>query len=330
VDSSSLSSRLDPPRFLPSLGAKSGQREVACSRLPTTTAIISIPPQLSPSHIIMAEEKDPFYLRSVIGSSSMWRRISLLIPPSCRIALQQLLVRASFFSGHSKPSSLTRTLTLYSTGHMGQHGHEFLEFEYAQGRLRYANNSNYRNDSLIKKESKSGPLACPLSFSVTVCLGRDENVCRGRSDRGCALARRVTRDEVVESAGRLLEGGCLLHTFLASPKTRTRRGKQRHTCGGCRMVEAGTVGRTRSSGARMRHSVYDRPRTRRMSAGGKSGANRSGDMILASIAHQLVWVPLLLAASRLVHYRCECPLTNTTWSFFQCTLARFSSKRSSG
>lgn len=42
----------------------------------------------------------------------------------------------------------------YYTGHMGQHGHEFLEFEYSQGRLRYANNSNYRNDSLIKKESE--------------------------------------------------------------------------------------------------------------------------------------------------------------------------------
>lgn len=42
---------------------------------------------------------------------------------------------------------------LYSTGHSGKHGHEFLEFEYSHGRLRYANNSNYRNDSLIRKES---------------------------------------------------------------------------------------------------------------------------------------------------------------------------------
>lgn len=41
-----------------------------------------------------------------------------------------------------------------STGHQGQHGHEFLEFEYSRGRLRYANNSNYRNDSLIRKESE--------------------------------------------------------------------------------------------------------------------------------------------------------------------------------
>lgn len=29
----------------------------------------------------------------------------------------------------------------YYTGHQGRHGHEFLEFEYSNGRLRYANNS---------------------------------------------------------------------------------------------------------------------------------------------------------------------------------------------
>ncbi|TIB71066.1 hypothetical protein E3Q19_02526, partial [Wallemia mellicola] len=33
-----------------------------------------------------------------------------------------------------------------------KYGHEFLEFEYTRGRLRYANNSNYRNDELIRKE----------------------------------------------------------------------------------------------------------------------------------------------------------------------------------
>ncbi|KAL8293396.1 hypothetical protein RQP46_000097 [Phenoliferia psychrophenolica] len=46
----------------------------------------------------------------------------------------------------------------YYTGHQGQHGHEFLEFEYSNGRLRYANNSNYRNDSLIRKEMYLSPL----------------------------------------------------------------------------------------------------------------------------------------------------------------------------
>jgi len=46
----------------------------------------------------------------------------------------------------------------YYTGHSGRHGHEFLEFEYSRGRLRYANNSNYRNDSLIRKEMYLSPI----------------------------------------------------------------------------------------------------------------------------------------------------------------------------
>jgi len=36
---------------------------------------------------------------------------------------------------------------------MGRFGHEFLEFEFRpDGKLRYANNSNYKNDSMIRKE----------------------------------------------------------------------------------------------------------------------------------------------------------------------------------
>ncbi|CAK7239159.1 MAG: hypothetical protein STHCBS139747_000587 [Sporothrix thermara] len=44
------------------------------------------------------------------------------------------------------------------SGHSGRFGHEFLEFDFrvvGDGRsaiARYANNSNYRNDSLIRKE----------------------------------------------------------------------------------------------------------------------------------------------------------------------------------
>lgn len=41
-----------------------------------------------------------------------------------------------------------------SAGHQGRHGHEFFEWELSRGRLRYANNSNYRGDSLIRKESE--------------------------------------------------------------------------------------------------------------------------------------------------------------------------------
>ncbi|EZG49313.1 mago nashi-like protein [Gregarina niphandrodes] len=42
----------------------------------------------------------------------------------------------------------------YYVGHRGKFGHEFLEFEIrGDGRLRYANNSNYKNDVMIRKET---------------------------------------------------------------------------------------------------------------------------------------------------------------------------------
>ena len=41
----------------------------------------------------------------------------------------------------------------YYIGHKGRFGHEFLEFEIRDdGRLRYANNSQYKADTLIRKE----------------------------------------------------------------------------------------------------------------------------------------------------------------------------------
>lgn len=41
----------------------------------------------------------------------------------------------------------------YYVGHKGKFGHEFLEFEFRpDGKLRYANNSNYKNDTIIRKE----------------------------------------------------------------------------------------------------------------------------------------------------------------------------------
>ena len=44
-------------------------------------------------------------------------------------------------------------LILYSVGHRGKFGHEFMEFEFSgNGRLQYANNSNYKNDNIIRKE----------------------------------------------------------------------------------------------------------------------------------------------------------------------------------
>merc|ERR1711953_1177171 len=44
----------------------------------------------------------------------------------------------------------------YYVGHKGKFGHEFLEFEFRpDGKLRYANNSNYKNDTMIRKEAYS-------------------------------------------------------------------------------------------------------------------------------------------------------------------------------
>ncbi|KAL3711716.1 hypothetical protein TMatcc_000407 [Talaromyces marneffei ATCC 18224] len=57
----------------------------------------------------------------------------------------------------------------YYSGHSGRFGHEFLEFDFrtlGDGRsasARYANNSNYRNDSLIRKESEA-----PLFYSIAM------------------------------------------------------------------------------------------------------------------------------------------------------------------
>ncbi|KAI8430204.1 hypothetical protein MSG28_000552 [Choristoneura fumiferana] len=46
----------------------------------------------------------------------------------------------------------------YYVGHRGKFGHEFLEFEFRpDGKLRYANNSNYKNDTMIRKEAYLHP-----------------------------------------------------------------------------------------------------------------------------------------------------------------------------
>ena len=63
----------------------------------------------------------------------------------------------------------------YYVGHKGKFGHEFLEFEFRpDGKMRYANNSNYKNDTMIRKEAYvnrcvlSGSL---FSYSSTIEIG---------------------------------------------------------------------------------------------------------------------------------------------------------------
>eukprot|EP00051_Salpingoeca_urceolata_P007073 m.93911 g.93911 ORF g.93911 m.93911 type:complete len:151 (-) comp15107_c1_seq1:27-479(-) len=46
----------------------------------------------------------------------------------------------------------------YYVGHKGKFGHEFLEFEFRpDGKMRYANNSQYKNDTMIRKECFVSP-----------------------------------------------------------------------------------------------------------------------------------------------------------------------------
>merc|ERR1711936_677276 len=67
--------------------------------------------------------------------------------------------------GHKTIRALPTTLRMsndfylrYYVGHKGKFGHEFLEFEFRpDGKLRYANNSNYKNDTMIRKEAYVSP-----------------------------------------------------------------------------------------------------------------------------------------------------------------------------
>lgn len=57
-----------------------------------------------------------------------------------------------------------------SVGHIGKYGHEFLEFEVKNdGRLRYANSSNYKSDVLIRKEGKRDEKLNELKVEVVLC-----------------------------------------------------------------------------------------------------------------------------------------------------------------
>lgn len=43
----------------------------------------------------------------------------------------------------------------FYVGHKGRFGHEFLEFEFRpSGKLRYANNSRYKQETIIRKEGE--------------------------------------------------------------------------------------------------------------------------------------------------------------------------------
>ncbi|KAL9320955.1 hypothetical protein ACSQ67_012794 [Phaseolus vulgaris] len=67
----------------------------------------------------------------------------------------------------------------YYVGHKGKFGHEFLEFEFRpDGKLRYANNSNYKNDTIIRKEVYLTPAVlreCRRVIAESEIMKEDDN-----------------------------------------------------------------------------------------------------------------------------------------------------------
>ena len=71
----------------------------------------------------------------------------------------------------------------YYVGHKGKFGHEFMEFELSpNGKLRYANNSNYKNDTngMIRKEGgPPRPRPCPSNALLRAVLRAREQSTSG-------------------------------------------------------------------------------------------------------------------------------------------------------
>lgn len=80
----------------------------------------------------------------------------------------------------------------YYVGHKGKFGHEFLEFEFRpNGLFRYANNSNYRKEALIRKECYLSPLVLQALQHVVM----DSEIMR-EDDSRWPQADRVGRQEL--------------------------------------------------------------------------------------------------------------------------------------
>ena len=70
----------------------------------------------------------------------------------CQIVLQKSILDLNESQRIKTCSTMSTDFYLrYYVGHKGKFGHEFLEFEFRpDGKLRYANNSNYKNDTMIR------------------------------------------------------------------------------------------------------------------------------------------------------------------------------------
>ena len=105
------------------------------------------------------ERHDGRFLRAILRGTSHARadRVSRPDATCTPSASSPPSLAHDFFSRPAlrnclRPRSLPR-LSSTSQGHKGEFGHEFREFEFRpDGKLRYANNTNYKKDPLIRRE----------------------------------------------------------------------------------------------------------------------------------------------------------------------------------
>ena len=85
----------------------------------------------------------------------------------------------------------------YYVGHKGKFGHEFMEFEVqGDGKMRYANNSNYKNDVMIRKEV----VVSPAVVAELKRIIEDSEITK-EDDRQWPEADRVGRQELEVKVG---------------------------------------------------------------------------------------------------------------------------------
>jgi len=94
---------------------------------------------------------------SQLGISFYWLEIAKQIQISSLFLANFSVFVKTIFSlvliPHTSMSDDLDFYVRYYVGHKGKFGHEFLEFEFnPDGKLRYANNSHYKNETLIRKE----------------------------------------------------------------------------------------------------------------------------------------------------------------------------------
>lgn len=89
----------------------------------------------------------------------------------------------------------------YYVGHKGQFGHEFLEFEFRpNGRVRYANNSRYKNDTMVRKEMYVHPNVMKevqRIVEVSEILDQDDSLWPKPDSEGRQELEILTRDRHV-------------------------------------------------------------------------------------------------------------------------------------